>query len=186
MPQLSNPMMMNQQMQYPTVKTASLNQNKGLGTKIYQGIFGAPDELQQTAIYSPEQQQTMQQLLSMGLGGLKQTPFSFEPIANQARQNFSQKTIPSIAERFTALGGQRSSAFNQALGSAGAGLETDLASLGSQYNLAQQGNLLKLLLTGLQPQYENSFRQGSGGLLGSLGQGAGFGASIGLRGLLGL
>jgi len=176
----------NMQGRYPAVRSIPLNQNKGFGRRIYEGLVGAPDELQQTALYSPDQQQAMSQLLSMGLGGLKQTPFNFEPIANQARQNFAQKTIPSIAERFTALGGQRSSAFNQGLGQAASGLETDLAALGSQYNLAQQGNLLKLLLTGLQPQYENSFRQGSGGLLGSLGQGAGFGATIGLRGLLGL
>ncbi len=168
MPQLPmNPMNMNianAQPGLPRNYTQNLNQNKGFGTRLKEFFVGGPDQLQQFGQFGPEQQQALNQLLGMGIGGLQQTPFNFEPIANQARTNF-------------ALGGQRSSAFNQALGSAGAGLETDLASMGSQYNLGQQSNLLALLGLGLQPQYQTAFQPGGygvlGGLLGGLGQGLG-------------
>lgn len=181
MPQLPmNPMNMNvanAQPGLPRNYTQNLNQNKGFGTKLKEFFVGGPDQLQQFGQFGPEQQQALNQLLGMGLGGLQKTPFDFQPIADQARTNFAQKTIPSIAERFTALGGQRSSAFNQALGSAGSGLETDLAAMGSQYNLGQQSNLLALLGLGLQPQYQTAFQPGGygvlGGLLGGLGQGLG-------------
>jgi len=66
----------------------------------------------------------------------------FSPIEDQARRQFTTKTIPSLAERFTALGGgQRSSAFPGALGSAASELESNLASLRAQYGerARQQG-----------------------------------------------
>jgi hypothetical protein len=93
-----------------------------------------------------------------GLGGGQ---FNFEPIAQQARTQFQQQTVPGLAERFTSLGGgaQRSSAFQGALGQAGAGLEQGLAALQSQYGLKQQGlqqQLLKMLLsTSLSPEFQN-------------------------------
>lgn len=63
---------------------------------------------------------------------------SFEPIEEQETRRFQQETIPGLAERFTGLGGQRSSAFGQLLGGAGADLSSRLAALRSQHELGQQ------------------------------------------------
>jgi len=58
----------------------------------------------------------------------------FGPIAERARSKFYGETVPTLAERFTSLGGagQRSSAFQRQLGSAGAKLEEGLAALQAQ------------------------------------------------------
>jgi hypothetical protein len=102
------------------------------------------------------------------LGGGTQ---SFEPIAQQARTQFQTQTIPGLAERFTSLGSgaQRSSAFQGALGQAGAGLEQNLAALGSQYGLQQRGldqQLLSALLsTALAPESETLITPGQPGAL---------------------
>lgn len=65
---------------------------------------------------------------------------SFEPIAQLARQNFQEQTIPALAERFAGLGGLQSTAFKGELGRAGSNLDNQLAALRSQYGL-QQGDL---------------------------------------------
>ncbi len=79
------------------------------------------------------------------LGGQAQQ--GFEPIENQARQDFQQKTIPTIAERFTTLGnGALSSPVHQAQQyGAGAQFETGLAALKSQYGMQQNNQLMQLL-----------------------------------------
>ena len=88
---------------------------------------------------TPEQQQLQNQSLLQALqvltgqGGLN-------PIGQQAVNRFNTETIPSLAERFTAMGAgapHQSSAFQGALGRAGAQLNTDLA--------AQQYGILALL-----------------------------------------
>lgn len=66
--------------------------------------------------------------------------YSFDPIEQQARQDFAQTTVPTIAERFSSMGGQRSSAFGQQLGQAASGLESQLAALRSGH-LFKQGAL---------------------------------------------
>ena len=59
---------------------------------------------------------------------------------NQYLRQFYEQTVPTLAERFTALGGgQRSSAFQGALGRAGGNLALDLAANRERYNVAQQG-----------------------------------------------
>lgn len=121
-------------------------------------LLSTPQTTQQIPVgFNPQQTAAMNQLLSLSTGGLQSllgnmggqapsasqaqvSPVSFEPIAQQARQQFHQQTVPSIAERFTAMGAgaQRSSAFPQLLGGAGADLESRLAALGSQFGLEQQ------------------------------------------------
>lgn len=63
---------------------------------------------------------------------------SFDPIRNLYQQQFQQQTVPEIANRFTSGSGIDSSAFQQALGGAGAGLNAQLAALESQHNQGQQ------------------------------------------------
>jgi hypothetical protein len=85
-------------------------------------------------------------LMGQTIGALSGNTPDYGPIAEQARRQFATRTIPSIAERFTAMGGgQRSSAFQGALGSAASDLESQLAAGQSQYNLARGGELRSLL-----------------------------------------
>lgn len=136
-----------------------------------QGVAGqggiSPDQ-QRFQQYTPEQQQAMSELLRSGLADIQSKKFDFGPIEEEARAGFKQKTIPSIAERFSALGSkgsQRSSAFPQLLSQAGADLERSLAGMKQGYNLQQQGQLANLLNLGLRPQYAHA-----GPLIGGLPQ----------------
>lgn len=119
----------------------------------FEWLLGKPGQEKQFPRFAPEQQsaisQTLQQALSR-LGGPGESPFA--PVANQARQNFQQQTIPSILERFTSLGagGGRSGVLGQQLGQAGANLESNLASQEIQ-------QLLQLLGIGLTPTFESAY-----------------------------
>ena len=133
---------------------------------MFDWLFGSSAKNEQVPRFTPEQQQALSQILSMGLGGLQNNKFDFGPIEDQAREGFQQKTIPGIAERFTALGGgQRSSAFPQILGQAGSGLEKGLAAMKSQYGLQQQNQFQNLLGLGLTPSFENLYHQRQPGFL---------------------
>jgi len=157
-------------------------------------LFGGTSRRrEQVPLYGPQQQQGFEQILQQALQGLQDNKFDFGPIEQQARTGFAQKTIPSIAERFTAMGegGQGSSGFQGALGRAGSGLEESLAGMKQQYGLQQQGNLMNLLGMGLRPQFETIERQRQPGMFeqmaGPLAQaGMGyFGGGGALSGLLG-
>ena len=137
--------------------------------------------------YEPEQQYTLDQLLRGGLGGIRGLQeLDFDPIAERQQREFQTQTVPSLAERFTALGGgQRSGAFKAALGQAGSDLQSQLAALRSKYGLAANEQRLQQALPqlqfGLQPRRESVYtpRQSSGisNLFGGLGQGIGQGIS---------
>ncbi len=125
-------------------------------------LFGQQDQINQIPTVTPEVSQALNQLLQQGLGNIagNQTT-SFAPINQQARTQFQQQTIPSIMERFTSLGGQRSNALGQQLGAAGANLEENLSARQQQQGLQQIG-------LGITPQFENIHTPGSRGLLSSL------------------
>lgn len=156
------------------------------------GLLGSKaakrSKMQQLPLYSPQQQAAQSQLLQMALQGLQNPTAGFEPIAAQARKQFQENTIPSLAERFTAFGGQggqRSSAFQGVLGRAGSDLESQLAALQANYGLQRQSQLQNLLAYGLTPQFENVLTPGShtplSGFLSSIGGGL---SSLGGAGLL--
>lgn len=163
-------------------------------------LFGTKPSVQQLPFLNPQQQQFQSQLLNQAQGLLGQLgkPTNIQPFLQQARENFSSQTIPSLAERFTSLGqgSQRSSAFQGALGQAASGLESNLAGLQSQTELGDQQRLQSLLGGLLGPALSSSqyttYQPGTQGflpslassispllgfgvssLLGSLGQGAG-------------
>ena len=164
-------------------------------------FFSTPGQLKQIPIYNQQQQGAMNQSLGQAMSYLNNPgprP-GFEPIANRAREQFQTNTIPSIAARFASMGtggNLRSSAFNQALGSAGSDLESQLAALGSQHSLQQQGldqnMLFNLLGQGLKPQNENIYTPGqpgflegaTGGALQGLGQLGGFSGGNSILNLL--
>lgn len=149
--------------------------SSGGRSQLGKSLLGSEGQTLQTQRFGPEQISALNQLLQQGISGLgQQKPFDFAPIAQQAREQFAQQTVPSLAERFTALGGQRSSAFPQALGQAGSQLESNLAAQGAQFGMQGQDQqnrlLLSLLGLGLTPQFENAYRPGTPGLLGSAAQ----------------
>jgi len=160
---------------------------RGFGTKLKEGLFGGPGQVVQSPLLSgPQQQlqgltiQNLMQMLQQGQQGPAQYQQAFAPIAQNARQNFQTDTIPSLAERFTALGGgQNSSAFQGALGRAGAGLESELGAMGAQFGQQQQqldqSYLLNLLRLALAPQFETSYLPGKSGLFGGVGNAIGQG-----------
>lgn len=162
----------------------------GAGSDQQQGAEKfSPEELGQLlkiGIFDEDQLSAMKNLLQTSMQGIQGTNLDFAPIAAQAREQFQQKTIPSIAERFTEMGGQSSSVFPQQLGEQAAGLESNLAALESQYNLNKVGALSGLLSTGLTPRYDTVFSPAAPRqpawwerALGGLGQGLGAGLNLG-------
>lgn len=110
--------------------------------------------------FNEPQQRALQQLLQMGGQRLAQPTAGFQPFEERARQQFQTQTIPSLAERFTALGGgQRSAAFQGALGQAGSDLEAQLAQAKSQYGLQNESQALQMLQLGLTPQYNQQYTE---------------------------
>ncbi len=158
-------------------------------------FVGSPGKQQQLPLLNPQQQQLQSlagtQATSM-LGNLGSNQFDFAPIAQQARTNFQTKTLPSIASRFAGMGNQRGSDYPHALASAGVGLEEGLAALQAKYDFAQgsqsqqlnQQLLLALLSHALQPQNENVFYPGQGGLLQALLPAAGQATTGGIMNIL--
>jgi len=125
--------------------------------------YGSSNE--QLSRFSPQNTAILNQLAQQGSQNA-----NFQGIEDLARKNFQQKTIPSLAERFTAMSGDTrgSSAFQGALGQAGSDLESQLAGLRSQFGMQQ-------LQMGLQPG-ENMYTPAGGGMLSPLASGLGAGA----------
>jgi|ERR1700761_6210123 len=131
------------------------------------GAFGGGEEggIKQAEVLNPQQQGILSLLLQQGGQGLQNPYAGFAPIAQQARSQFSQQTVPSLAERFTSMGSNSlsSPAFASQLGQAGSGLEEALAALQSQYGMKNQQNALSLLALGLSPSFQNFYQQSQPG-----------------------
>jgi len=158
-------------------------------------FWNTSPQLKQISTISPEQQNLVGQSGQGALNLLKQLQgqqFNFDPIANQAQSQYQREIVPSIAERFTSMGSgtQNSSAFSQALSSAGTGLQNSLAALRAQYGLQERGlnqDLLRQLLgVGLTPTFQNYYQPGETGwgtqLLSTLGSATGQAAGMFLPG----
>lgn len=154
-------------------------------------LFGKGPQATQLPTVNPQQQMLMDWLLSQGKQGLGQdAEFNFEPIEKQAMTQFNSQIIPSIAERFAGTGARNSSAFQSALGQAGAGLAENLAALKAQYGFQgaqnRQQNALNMLGMGLRPTFENLYSEESPGLLGGLLPSLShYGAQYGMQSLFG-
>ena len=129
-------------------------------------LFGNPDEIQQIQNYTPEEQEIFRYLQGLGIMGLQNPYAGFEPIEQQSRNQFSQNTVPNLAERFASMGNNALSSptFSSQLGIAGAGLEADLATQKAGYGQQQIGQILQMLQLGLQPKFDNLHRPQSNGL----------------------
>jgi len=152
-------------------------------------LFGRKGKIQQVPTVTPEQKGILDQLLGgmsgplgSGLQNLQNIlgggPEAFQAFEAPARTAFQQQTIPQIAERFSGLGAQRSSAFGQTLGQAGANLEQNLAAQRAGLPSQALSQLQGLLGTGMTPQFGMQQVPGSSGALQGLMQmlGQGFGA----------
>lgn len=125
---------------------------------------GYEGQQQQLSRFDPQQQAALSSLLQQGLSALD--PSNIEQLATR---RFEQQTVPTLAERFTSLGGRNrisSPAFASQIGAAGADLQSQLAALRSGLGLQQ-------LQFGLQPAYENIYIPGQGGLGAPIAQGVG-------------
>ena len=141
-----------------------------------EGVFGgSPGKEMQFQRFNPEQQQGQSAMLQKALGGLGGNQFDFAPIEQHARTQFKEQGIPSIAERFTQMGGSDtrlgSSGFGQALSSGEKGLDEGLAAQKAGYGLDQQKMLMGLLGLGMTPQYDTAYRPRQAGLFESGAQG---------------
>lgn len=177
------------------MQTPGMQQYSGLAPQkqrsgVGEFFLGKQQKYNQLPTQTPQGMQALQQLLGGGMQGLRDPYAGFEPIAQQYQRQFETETVPGIAERFTALGSggsQRSSAFQNSLGSAGSELATNLAALKSQYGLQNRNALLNQIQLGLTPQFETVNEAGTGGFLGGLlellGVGAGSAANAYGKGL---
>lgn len=126
----------------------SLTKKKG-ETGFFSGSQGG-----QISTLTPEQQksqnlllQNIPQLLQQLQGPLQPSP-GFENIANREMAKFKTQTVPSLAERFTAMGAPLSSGgYREALERATSGLHENLAALGYQAAANERSQNLDLLMT---------------------------------------
>jgi len=129
-------------------------------------LWGNPGGVEQYSTMSPQQQGIMQLLQQLGVYNLQNPYEGFEPIAEQAQNQFAQQTVPSLAERFSSMGSNSlsSPSFASQLGQAGAGLSSDLAAQKAQWGQGNMQQILQMLQLGLNPQSENIFRPQQNGL----------------------
>ena len=144
-------------------------------------LFGQGEKTEQFQRYTPQQQQVLGQLLGGASGQLPQAFDFLSSILSQdpeamarfeapTRRAFEEQTIPSIAERFTGMNAQRSSAFGQQLGQAGQRLEEGLAAQRGRMGFDALNQLRGLLSGGLTQQFDNVYRPQTFGLMGELGE----------------
>lgn len=159
-------------------------------------LFGGKqsDRVQQLPTMTGEQQSALRNALSQfasggGTGGalqhyqdlLSNDPSKMAAFEAPAMRQFNERIVPGLAERFSAVGGQRSSAFPQALSQAGADLSERLSAQRAQLQgQAAQGILGYLNQLLGQKSFENIYQQGGPSFLGALAPGIGQGLGAGL------
>jgi hypothetical protein len=109
---------------YKSISTLGKGQ-QGLLQQLLSSLQGQSGNIQQSPLFQ-QGGNFLQQLLSG-------SPEAFKSFEAPAMRQFNEQIIPGIAERFSGLGAgsQSSSAFQQALGQAGAGLSEQLQALRS-------------------------------------------------------
>lgn len=138
-------------------------------------LMGTPSRFEKIGRFTPGQTAGFEQMLSQGLAGMQGGPPSFEPIRERAMKTYKQDIVPSLAERFTAMGAQRSGGFQEAQQRSGEDLASTLAAMESQFGQQNFSNLMQMLGVGLTPQSEIGYFGGQQGLLGGMAPGIGEG-----------
>lgn len=130
----------------PSTAATILNAIATVGGPILSSIFGASGRESQL---TPQQEQLQQQLIQ-GLGGSGPLgllgQFNFDnfqrDVGDPLRQQFQQRTVPGIQQRFAGLGQLRGTSSGDTITRAGADLEGQIANLGFQ---GQQNSLDRIL-----------------------------------------
>jgi hypothetical protein len=155
-------------------------------------LLGKEPSMQQLPTMDPQQMQLLSQLLGglgqplgQGLQNLSQMlsgePGALEAFQAPAMRQFQEEIVPGLAERFSGMGAgaQRSSAFQQALGSAGASLAERLSAQRAGLQQGAMGQLSQLLGMGMgQRPFGYMQQEGTPGFFGSLAGGAGQAAGM--------
>jgi hypothetical protein len=149
-------------------------------------LFSSKPTFKKIPSLSPEQTNLQNQLISLlsalGKPGglfqqgqsylqnlLSESPETMQKFEAPYLSQFQKEIIPALAERFAGSGAQSSSAFQQALGQAGADLQERLASLrgGMQLQALPQalGLMGQYLPTALQSRFTTAIRPGSPSVL---------------------
>ncbi len=163
----------------PEVISALMSSLGLLGGGAMSAFGGNKPKIKKLDNYNTGQNQLLNQLLKQLTGGKGQQGFGnamgllqdyLDPNSSVYKnfeapymQQFEQQTVPMLAEKFAGLGGGMgagplsSSGFGQALGAAGANLQTNLAGMKSQMqrqsimDLLNQFNSMSQLGLGAQP-----------------------------------
>ena len=149
-------------------------------------LLGKGERTQQFQKFTQPQQQSLDQLLGGAQQGidpmiqylmqiLSQDPQMMKQFEAPMMRQFQEETLPSIAERFTGSlgeGSERSSAFGQQLGQAGAGLQEKLGAQRANLGSDAIQRLMSMLGTGLTPRFETAYQPRQPGLLEGAGRGA--------------
>lgn len=122
----------------------------GMGLMGSSGKKGGPRQLPR---YTNQQQGALNRLLSQGM-----SETDMKSLQDAYRQQFERETVPMIAERFSSMGSQGSSAFEDALSRGGVDLASQLA------GLQHQGGMQKLGF-GLQPQFDTRMEPAQEGMM---------------------
>lgn len=136
-------------------------------------LMGTPSRFEKIKRFRPGAEAGIEQMLSQALGGLQGGPPSFEPIRERAMKTYHQDIVPSLMERFTGAGAQRSGGFQEALSRSGTDLSSTLAGMESQFGQQQHQNLMQMLGVGLTPTEETGYFGGREGAMGPISQYAG-------------
>lgn len=166
---------------------------QGMGNMQTQRMPGGSNVMQMPN-FTPQQIDMFNQLAQQGMQGMGNLPSAdFSKIRPFYEQNLMQNIVPGIAERFSGLGAgsQRSSAFEQSLGSAAGQNQAQLAAMEQMFNQQNRqseiGRLMSMLQFGAQPQFQyfteppdpGFLRSAMPGLLSGLGSALGGAAKYG-------
>lgn len=141
-------------------------------------LFGKGEKTKQIPRFSQQQQGALDQILAQSQGALQpafqnimnllsQDPEAMKAFEAPAMRQFQEEILPTIAERFTSTlgeGSERSSAFGQQLGAAGAGLAENLAAQRAGLSNQAISQLFSLLGLGLSPQFDTIYQPKQAGL----------------------
>lgn len=150
----------------------------GVGSSILGGLTARSPKIQKLSNFAPNQLQAQNQSLDRAMQMLQNPTQGFEPIRQNALNQFNNQIVPGLAARFGTSNARTSSpAFLQQLSSAGGDLSSQLGAQEAQYGQRQQQLGQNLLGMGLAPQF--SYHSTAGGptalssVFSGLGQGLG-------------
>ena len=139
-------------------------------------LFGKKEKKERIPLYDAKQKSFMDMILDRAQPGMESGmdylsslisggDEAFENFEAPMRREFEEKTLPSIAERFSMFDAQDSSAFSQSLSQAGAGLSENLAALRESLKSQAMSQLGGMSQMGLGRQFETLLRPATPGPL---------------------